>query len=280
MIPGIDARGRLGAPPMHQSQRRRAILKQVAESQVVSVRALAEGLGVSEPTIRRDIHDMAQAGQLRKVHGGAEALSPDPPANLATRPFRIRQTLNIDKKRAIAREACRLARDGESIIINGGTTTCAMVDFLIDRHLTIMTNSLAIAEPLIRGSANRIMLPGGEVYREQNIVLSPFDNDTIPSHYAAKMFMSCFGIGPLGVMEGDPLLVRSEQKLLAQAEELILLIDSGKFHLRGSLIVCPLARITTLITDDGADPAALAMLRDAGIRTVVVPVPAAESSAA
>lgn len=265
---------------MHQSQRRRAILKQVAENHVVTVRALAEALAVSEPTIRRDIHDMAAGNLLRKIHGGAEALTTEPPASLATQPFELSQMLNFDKKRAIARAAAALLADGESIIINGGTTTFAMVEFLLDRQLSIMTNSFAIAEPLIHQSRNRIMLPGGEVYREQNIILSPFDNDTIPSHFATRMFMSCLGFGPAGVMEGDPMLVRSERKLLTQAEELVLLIDSTKFRQRGSLIVCPISQIGTLITDDGADPAMLAPVRDAGIRTIVVEAGAEKANAA
>ena len=84
------------------------------------------------------------------------------------------------------------------------------------------------------------------------------------------MFMSAISIGPLGLIEGDPLIARAETKLLKRADRLVVLADSSKFAPRGSLVVCPLQRIHTLITDSGAPPEALGMLADAGVRTIVV----------
>jgi len=84
------------------------------------------------------------------------------------------------------------------------------------------------------------------------------------------MFMSAISIGPLGVIEGDALIARAENKLLKRADKLIVLADASKFAPRGSLVVCPLSRIHTLITDSGAPPEALAMLKDVGVTTVVV----------
>jgi DeoR family ulaG and ulaABCDEF operon transcriptional repressor len=82
--------------------------------------------------------------------------------------------------------------------------------------------------------------------------------------------MSAVSIGPLGVIEGDPLIARAEAKLLRRAEKLVVLADASKFAQRGSLVVCPLARIHTLITDRRAPPEPLAMLREAGVETIVV----------
>ena len=93
------------------------------------------------------------------------------------------------------------------------------------------------------------MLSGGTIYREQNIILSPFDNDVTRNFYARRMFMGAQGLGPLGLMEGDPLLIQAEQKLIDQADELVVLVDSSKFRQRSSLILCGLERITTVITD-------------------------------
>ena len=74
------------------------------------------------------------------------------------------------------------------------------------------------------------MLPGGTIYREQNIILSPFDNDVTRNFYARRMFMGAQGLGPLGLMEADPLLIQAEQKLIDQADELVVLVDSSKFR--------------------------------------------------
>ena len=90
-----------------------------------------------------------------------------------------------------------------------------------------------------------------QVYREQSIILSPFENDGTAHYYAKRMFMGAQGIGPLGIMEADSLIIQSEQRLMRQAEELIVLVDSSKFQNRSSLILCPLDRATTIVTDDG-----------------------------
>ena len=177
--------------------------------------------------------------------------SPDAPA-LATRSFEISKTLNVAAKRAIAKAAVALCSDGEAIIINGGTTTFEMGEFLRERRLKVLTNSYPLAETLIHDSKCRVALPGGEVYREQKLIVSPFEEDAIQHYLASCMFMSALAVGPLGVVEGDPLIARAETKLLKRAEKLVVLADSSKFITRGSLVVCPLSRIHTLITDNAA----------------------------
>jgi DeoR family ulaG and ulaABCDEF operon transcriptional repressor len=86
------------------------------------------------------------------------------------------------------------------------------------------------------------------------------------------MFMSAISIGPLGVIEGDPLIARAETKLLKRADKLVVLADSSKFVSRGSLVVCPLSRIDILITDNAAPAAALDMLREAGVQVQLIDV--------
>ena len=88
--------------------------------------------------------------------------------------------------------------------------------------------------------------------------------------------MGAQGIGPLGLMEQDPLLVQAEQKLIGQAEELIVLVDSSKFSNRSSLVLCPLERIDTIITDDGIEDRTAAMLESADVTLIVVPSGAAQ----
>jgi DeoR family ulaG and ulaABCDEF operon transcriptional repressor len=122
---------------------------------------------------------------------------------------------------------------------------------------------------LIGTSHNRIVLPGGEVYREQGIVLSPFDEDAIQHFTASKMFMSCFSISSMGIIEGDPLIARAEAKLLARADKLIVIADSSKFEPRGSMVVCQLSRVHTLVTDDAAPPQLLDHIRSVGVNVVI-----------
>jgi DeoR family transcriptional regulator, ulaG and ulaABCDEF operon transcriptional repressor len=258
---------------MHEKERHNAILSAVREKPVVTVREIVDLTGASEATVRRDIAGLESRKLLKRVHGGAEALNPPQVSGLIGRPFNVNATLNTQKKRAIAKLAVEMCVDGEPIIINGGTTTFQMVHFLHHKRLPVFTNSFPIAEHLLKHSKNTVTLPGGTIYREQNIVLSPFDNDVSRNFYARRMFMSAQGIGPLGIMESDPLLIQAEHKLIDQAEELIVLVDSSKFDQRSSLILCGLKRITTVITDDGVSEGDIKMLEDAGVAVKIAPLP-------
>ncbi|MGO4386300.1 DeoR/GlpR family DNA-binding transcription regulator [Microvirga sp. 2YAF29] len=262
---------------MHERERHRIILSLVQERPVATIQDLVELTEASEATIRRDIAALHVQGRLRRVRGGAEALHPQQISPLAAKPFRVSEGENAAKKRAIAREAVALCHDGDAIIINGGTTTFQMVHYLSTRRMQVFTNSFAIAEHLIKHSKNQVMLPGGSVYRDQSIILSPFDNDVTRNFYARRMFMGAQGVGALGVMEQDALIIQAEQKLINQADELVLMVDSTKFQRRSSLILCPLNRVSTLITDDGISGQARAMIEDAGIKLIVAGVSATEA---
>jgi DeoR family ulaG and ulaABCDEF operon transcriptional repressor len=260
---------------VHERERWQVIKGLLRDRSLVRIADACRATGVSEASVRRDFARLAEQGIAIRVHGGLEALpvasnTSGDVLSLATRAFDVSQTLNIDAKRAIAKAAVALCADGETIIVNGGTTTYQMGEYLRERRLKVLTNSYPLAEVLIHKSKCRVALPGGEVYREQGVIVSPFEEDAIQHYSATRMFMSAISIGPLGVIEGDPLLARAETKLLKRADKLIVLADSSKFISRGSLVVCPLSRIDTLITDAEAPGAALDMLRDQGVHVVVV----------
>ncbi|WP_265500022.1 DeoR/GlpR family DNA-binding transcription regulator [Paracoccus beibuensis] len=261
---------------MLEAERHRIILSAVQERPVVTVADLCALTGASEATVRRDIAQLHVSKKLRRVRGGAEAISPPQFVGINARPFAINQTINIAQKRSIAQAAVDLCDDGDAIIINGGTTTFQMVHPLTTKRLQVFTNSFPIAEHLLKQSRNTVLLPAGAIYREQNIILSPFDDDGSNHFYARRMFMGCRGLGPLGLMEGDPLLVQAEQKLIDQADELVVLADSSKFVTRSSLLLCPLTRIHTVVTDDGIEDRAVRMLEAADIKVIVAPVATAD----
>jgi DeoR family ulaG and ulaABCDEF operon transcriptional repressor len=260
---------------VHERERWQVIKAMLRDTGLVRVADVCRATGASEASVRRDFARLAGSGVATRVHGGLEAASASnvgssdrPP--LATSSFDFSRGLNVAAKRAIAQAAVELCDDGEAIIINGGTTTFEMAGFLRERHLKVLTNSYPLAEVLIRESSCRVALPGGEVYREQKLIVSPFEEDAIQHYSASRMFMSAIAIGPLGVIEGDPLIARAETKLLKRADKLIVLADSSKFVSRGSLVVCPLSRIAILITDRAAPLAALEMLKESGVQTLVV----------
>ncbi|TLU74278.1 DeoR/GlpR family DNA-binding transcription regulator [Lichenicoccus roseus] len=253
---------------MLERERHRLILRTAEERSVVSVPDLCELLGASEATIRRDIAGLAERGEVRRVRGGVEALQPRYEPHLVGTPFVFSQDVQAAQKRAVARAAASLMQRGESLIIGGGSTTFCLAEFLEDRELDIMTNSFPLASHLVSHSRNRITLPGGTVYREQSIVLSPFDDAT--QHFWGRSFYtSCYGLNRFGMMENDPLIVQSQNRLLASAERVVVLADSRKLRQYSSMIVIPLARIATIVTDWEAQPDELQPFSDAGIEIIV-----------
>ena len=260
--------------PMLEKQRQQLILDILTEQQFASVRTLSAELGASEATIRRDITKMAANGQLNKIRGGAEVLPEH--AGHAKHPHVKGSAFLADKekhagdKRLIAERAVELCEDDEAIIINGGSSTYMMGEFLADRHLSVLTNSFVLAQYLTDNSMNQVTVPGGEIYRKQGIILSAFENDTIQHYHGTKMFTGTPGICKQGVTESDPLLIRAENKLKKQSEKLIVLADSSKLGKRSNFIFCPLSEVDTLITDSNADPDIVRQLEAEGVEVITV----------
>lgn len=263
---------------MLERERQNLILRLIEERSFVSVGELLSLLQVSEATVRRDINTLADRGEVRRIRGGAESLRPARQAHLLGMPFSQSLGVNVAQKRAIARAAATLIAPGESLLINGGTTTFALAEFLSAQRVDILTNSFPIAAALIATSRNRVAVPGGTVFREQNIILSPFQDDSIANFWGRKLFTSCHAINRLGLMEADPLIVQAQTKLLQRAEEVIVLADSSKLRQHSSMIVTGLDRIAALVTDDRATAKELEVFESANVRVIVAEVTAEDEA--
>lgn len=257
---------------MHRKQRHFLILKEAREKDVVTVPDLVKATGASEATIRRDIIELDSVGKLKKIRGGAESVAPALHPTLKGKPFEINEQINQGKKKAIAAYAASLCNDGDSIILCGGTTMFAMARALKDKQLTVLTNSLPNMEFLLNHTHSAVTMPGGLIYREQNILLSPYEDKITKSFFAKRCFFSALSAGPVGPMEADELIINSVTRFLSQSLSLILLLDSSKFNSKGSLIICEWDRIDMVITDSGLDREKRKSIEDSGIRLIVVPV--------
>jgi DeoR family ulaG and ulaABCDEF operon transcriptional repressor len=260
-----------GGDNMVNHKRRKRLLKLLAEHQAATVGQFVEWLSASPATVRRDINWLAERNLLARTRGGARHLTQKMEQYpLSSETFQHNILCRSADKRAIARHAASMCENGETIIINGGTSTFMMAEFLAEKQLKILTNSFLMAERLLVSSKNEIIVPGGTIYREQNVILSPFDNDITQHHYASKMFMSVYGLSVLGLMEADPVLIQAEKRLISQTEELIVLADSSKFKRTAGLILCGLDKVSCVITDTGAPDKAVQMLEQYGVKVVAV----------
>lgn len=261
---------------MHATEREHAILELIGKRGFISFRDLEKRLDASPATLRRDLERLARDGKIARVHGGAKLASAArtdgattaPPA-LAGVPLQQNLALHAKEKRAIGRAAAALCANGEAIMIDGGSTTLQMCAHLDGLGLQVLTNSLPIVSALLPHSGTRVLIPGGAVFREQNIILSPTDDDGLAEFHAPKLFMGAAALGERGVMQADPLLVAAERRLIERADELILLVDSSKFDGPSGNVVCALEDVDTVVTDGNIGNEHRTMLRKAGVRLVV-----------
>lgn len=261
---------------MHSAEREKAILKLLDQQDgFVSFRDLESHLDASPATLRRDLSRLADGGYIDRVRGGAklprrDARGQSPEADhLAGTPFDQNVRLMPDEKQSIGRAAADLCRDGTSIMIDGGSTTLQMCRYLSKRNLQVFTNSLHIVRALLPQRDIRILMPGGSVFREQDIILSAVGDDTMPRFHAPQFFMGAASIGPQGVMNSDTLVVAAERRLIDRAEQLILLVDHTKFHGPSGNVVCGLEDVDIVVTDYGVDDKDRALLEAADIQVIV-----------
>lgn len=257
---------------MHATQRERLILDAIEATGFITYRDLEARLEASPATIRRDLTRLEQAGAIVRVHGGAKPAvetKASGRSGLAGTPFAQSITQNLARKQAIGRAAAALCGPGEAVMIDGGTTTLQMCPHLEGLDLQVLTNSLHIIDALLPQAGTRLLVPSGVIFREQNIILAPAGEESMPRFHAPKLFMGAAAVGPQGVMQQDVILVAAERRLIDRAEQLVLLVDSSKFTSSSGAIVCALDEIDILVTDDGVLPHMAEMVRQAGVELIV-----------
>ena len=269
-------------------ERRELILRVLRGERFAAVGDIARLSDASEATVRRDLAALETDGLVRRVRGGAElaatggvvgggAAAEDAAAEEGLRgsgsaqlPFERRKGIMQEKKRRIAKAAAALCADEETLFIDGGSTTFMMTEFLSARGLQVITNSFAIAERLVRFPGCTVILNGGVVSPESQLVLDPFAEDMFSKYSASKAFMGIYGIDETGATNTEMLLIRTERAMIDRARELVVLADSSKFDRRGSLFLCGLERIRVLITDTGIPERWREMALAKGVRLIVV----------
>ncbi len=251
---------------MHRSARQAAILRNLDLHGSCIVTGLAARFAVSDETIRRDIKDLANKGLVERVHGGA--VLPD----LFREPdFQKRLNRNAEAKKAIARAAAAQVRDGDSLMLDTGSTTAYLARALTQRSdLMVVTNCAEIARTLAANGRNKVYLAGGEFRAD----------DTASFGAAAIRFVERFrvrhavlSIGAIAVDDGfmDFHLSEAEfsRAVIAHANRVMVVADHSKFAAQAPVQVCGFAEVGALITDQPPPPAVARRLAEAGVTVTI-----------
>lgn len=250
---------------MLAEQRRDHLLELVRVRRFATLPELAEQLAVSESTIRRDLDQFEEQGVARRIHGGVlyTGASPKLPH------FDAQQPAEWAKKRAIAAAAARLIEDGDTILLDGGSTTYELARLLVGRPLHVVTTSLPVANLFASETPSDLVLIGGNICPRSGVARGPYADRMLSMVRVRKTIFSVAGICDDGFFNNDLLLVETERAMIRAAAEVIVVADSTKFGHPSLTHLCPLDAVQHLVVDDGVTEPWREKVKAAGVDLVI-----------
>jgi DeoR family transcriptional regulator of aga operon len=251
-----------------RTERMRLVLALLHERSSISVVELEEHLGVSAATLRRDIADLDEQGLVLRTHGGVRELD-----SRREIPVRLRSTRSRHTKQLIARRAVELLPAGpHALALSGGTTTAEVARELRYREgLTIITNSLTIASECAARPRLKVIITGGVVRQSSYEAVGMLAESTLQAINVGTAILGADGVAaPGGVTTHDETEARTNHAMVANAQRVIVVADGAKVGQVKLAKMADLGEIDDLVTDSGADPAALQLLVEAGVAVHVV----------
>lgn len=252
--------------PLLPAERHRRIQDILEERHVVRVSRLSDLLGVSEVTVRRDLEALERRGSLERIHGGAVATR-----RMRTEPrYLDAMTTYPEEKRRIGRAAAGLVEPGDTLFLNGGTTTLEVFRHLDVPDLKVITNHVGVALESTDRSVE-LVLVGGQYRPPSNSLVGPFAADHLRRVNATRAFIGAEGISRRrGVT--TPSAVEAEIAGLMierTVGEVILVADHSKMGTVADFVIVGLDRVDRLVTDGGIDEEYRAGLTEAGVEVLV-----------
>ncbi len=250
-------------------ERRQRVLDLVSQRGFMSLADLAQTIQVSESTIRRDLDHWHQQGVVRRTHGGAIYVGD----GAALPALEDRATKDLAEKRAIARSAVERMREGDAILLDGGTTTLEVARLLLGRSMQIVTNSLPIAALFASSRETDLIILGGYVYPKTGVALGPLTIRMLPDVHVNQALLSCGGITSRGLFNSNLLLVETQRQMMRCADEVVVVADHTKIGRPALAFLCELNEIDTLIVDGGITSAQRELLTGSDVRLIVAGEP-------
>jgi DeoR/GlpR family transcriptional regulator of sugar metabolism len=250
---------------------RQSLLQQLLSQRgMADMESLAAELRVSSSTVRRDLEALEQQGLVKRTHGGVVWVGDK---TSGTRPYAFDQRMGYqhDAKRAIAKAARALVSPGQTVLIDGGTTTFYLAQELLGQPLQLVTNSLPIANLFLNDDNVELILTGGLMYPRYGVLLGPTAENVLSTIHTKTLFLSVAGIHNGTLYNQNLLLVQSERRMMEQAQEIVMLVDSTKFGQQALARLGELSEIDTVVTDAGISDEHRKAIEAAGCQLIVAP---------
>jgi DeoR/GlpR family transcriptional regulator of sugar metabolism len=245
--------------------RRSRLLELIRQRGFAALPDIAQEFQVSESTVRRDLEFLEEAGTAKRTHGGVFYTGPSPKLGH----FDQRQKTQWDKKKLIAEAAARLIEDGDTILLDGGSTTYELARALVGRPLQVVTNSLPVASLFTSSAAADLVLIGGYVHGRTGVSLGPYANQMLAELNVRRAVLSVAGINSNGYFNSNLLLVETERSMIQAADEVIVVADSSKFGRSSLALLGPLSAVHTLVVDNEIRLEWRQRLTEAGVKLVI-----------
>ena len=248
--------------------RRKKILERIHETGEVLITDLSKEFDVSEVTIRNDLEHLERKNQLIRARGGA--IQSENRVGVDQR-LTEKNKLHILEKAAIGRKAASLIQDGETIIIDSGSTTAEIVKHLGEvRQLNVITNALNIANLLITYSNINVIIPGGYLRQNSMSLVGPLAEKNLRSFYVDKLFLSTDGFDTSqGIYTPNIDEAHLNAMMINIAKEVILVTDSSKFKRKSLAFICTIDKIKTVVTDRNIPEDDKKKLEEAGVEVLI-----------
>lgn len=252
--------------------RRRHLLDFINQRGFATLEDLVASLNVSESTVRRDLEVLDQAGAIKRTHGGAVCAG-----EVRSMPAHDdRATTMHREKVAIGQAAAALVRDGDTVLLDGGTTTLEVARALLGRPVQIVTNSLPIAQLAAPYKDTDLILIGGYVYPRTGVAMGPIAIASMQGIHVHKVMMGAGGIVAEGVYNSNSLLVETERQMMQCGQEVLLLADHSKFGRLSLSRLCGLDEVQYLVVDPGLPDEFRCLFDAAGVTIHQAPMAVAE----
>jgi len=253
---------------MTADERRQQLSEVLARRGFAALSLLAAELKVSDSTMRRDLSLLEEEGVIRRTHGGAVFVSD----RFSALNYAARESTAVAQKRAIGRATAALIRDGETILLDGGTTTFQVARHLLTRSLQVVTNSLPIANVLSCASNIELIFVGGYIYPRTGVALGPITHQALASLNVGKAIISIAGVTEEGLYNANVLMVEAEQQMMHSGDEVIVVADHSKFGKKALARLGGWDLVDRVVTDDGLAPKWRDAVREVGAELIVAPV--------